>query len=111
MRSYCFRCPGCGVRFEDHDPDLVRSCPACGGGPVVRDYRAEGFSLGSGTRSFDTRAMSHEEVARLFLPTTDDFKGPDDPDGTKGLRKWREEHAPKSPRAFHPEERALRRSF
>lgn len=55
--------------------------------------------------------MSHEEAARLFLPTTEDFKSPEDPDGTKGLRKWREEHAPKNPRAFHPEERLLRRSF
>lgn len=109
MRRYCFRCPGCGLRFEDVDPDPLRPCPACGGGPVNRDYRAEGFSVGPGVR--DIRGMSHEEAARLFLPTTEDFKSPEDPDGTKGLRKWREEHVPKNPRAFHPEERLLRRSF
>jgi hypothetical protein len=33
--------------------------------------------------------------ASLFLPTTEDYKSPVDPDGTKGLRQWNEDHSPK----------------
>lgn len=91
MATYCYRCKDCGATLTGTDRALNDGAVHCET-PIVRDYRAEGVQLGAGTRP--SREMSLEERARLFLPTTDDFKGPDDPDGTKGLRAWRDEHEP-----------------
>lgn len=60
---------------------------------MLRDYKAEGVGIGSGVRVSRDGLVSDQ--ARLFLPTNDDFKGPGDPDGTKGMAQWRESHAPR----------------
>ncbi len=92
--TYCFRCPGCEDRFQDSDPDPIRSCPSCGGGPVIRDYRAEAVGIGSGVRVSRGVFDSPQEAADALLPSNKDFAGPSDPDGTKGMRQWRDSHTP-----------------
>lgn len=59
---------------------------------MVRDWKAEGVGVGSGVRV--SRDGTLRDQARLFLPDNDEFKGPGDPDGTKGMREWRETHSP-----------------
>ncbi len=104
---YIFTCRPCALDVEVSAREPVPVCKLHG--RMVRNYRAEGVMPGKGV--YASREMDHWEATRLFLPTTDDFKGPDDPDGTKGLRKWREEHGPRHSKAVHPEERMLRKSF
>jgi hypothetical protein len=44
-------------------------------------------------------------VRDLFLPTAKELAGPDDPDGSKGIREWNETHDPKpgNTRPMRPE--------
>jgi len=78
----------------------VRTEPACdhNEGPqaprsiMVRDYRAEAVGIGAGVRV--SRAGTMKDQRELFLPTNRDFAGNGDPDGTKGMREWRENNAP-----------------
>jgi hypothetical protein len=86
---FVFKCKVCGARAEVPS----RDAPICCEAQMVRDYRAEGVGLGSGVRA--SREPNIHEQAALFLPTNDDFKGPGDPDGTKGMRAWREAHGPR----------------
>lgn len=66
----------------------------------IRDYRAESFGVGVGVRV--SRDGTVRDQARLFLPGNDEFKGPDDPDGTKGAREWLESHQPKEKGGHNP---------
>ena len=95
--TYCFRCRTCGARYEGRTPgtagELDAACRYCAG-PIVRDYRAEAVGIGSGVRVSRDQFGGLEARAAAFLPTPDDFKGPGDPDGMKGLRSWRDEHEP-----------------
>jgi hypothetical protein len=60
---------------------------------MTRDYRAEAVGVNvEGLKR--EREHSVEEYAAKFLPSNDDFAGPRDPEGKKGMAKWREEHAP-----------------
>lgn len=97
--AFCWKCEYCGATTET----LGRQAPQCDHGgafscgedltiPMVRDWRAEGVGVGTGVRV--SRDGTLLDQARLFLPTNDEFKGPGDPDGTKGMRAWHERHAP-----------------
>lgn len=96
MATYCFKCRTCGAQFTGLTPgdagELNLPCASCGG-PIARDYKAEGVGIGAGVRV--SRDGTASEMRDLFLPTNDDLKGPGDPDGTKGMREWRENHQPK----------------
>lgn len=95
MATYCFRCRDCGQRTAS-DSREVGSLPAAAEHAWARDYRSENVGVAvqqlknerehGGTKGYDS----------LFLPTNKDFAGPGDPDGTKGMRQWRDEHQPKA---------------
>lgn len=88
MATYCFVCVFCSARFES----LHRSPLHCGQA-ARRDYGAEGVGLGSGVKV--SRDGTVNDSAALFLPGNKDFAGPRDPDGNKGMRKWRDAHGPR----------------
>lgn len=92
---YCFRCPsyGCpGTMTTSLEP------PHCDHGPMTRDYRAEGVSVSGAVSALkaEREGAGLDEVKRLMLPSNKDFVGPGDPDGTKGMRQWRDDHQPKA---------------
>lgn len=88
---YCFTCRDCGFQCELNSRE-VPGCYQCGG-DLLRDWRREAVGVGAGVRV--SRDGTDHERARLFLPSNDEFKGPDDPDGTKGMREWHDTHQPK----------------
>lgn len=91
--TYCFRCSSCGAGFTLPVRDAGETvCPSCGACCIQRDYRAENVGVGSGVRV--SRDGTKRDQARLFLPTNDDFKGPGDPDGVKGMRAWHDRFEP-----------------
>ena len=90
---FCFRCTECGAAFETTSRETpMHDCS--GGGNVIRDYRAEAVGLGSGVKV--SRDGTIADQKKLFLPDNDEFKGPGDPDGKKGMRAWHEQFAPKA---------------
>lgn len=104
MATYCYRCPECGARAETPHrvaPYCYRGCPE----QMGRDYRAErvGVAVENLRRE---REHTKEEYARAFLPTNDDYKSASDPDGTKGMRAWREQFSPAADnkRPYYPGE-------
>lgn len=62
---------------------------------MVRDYRAENVGIAVQQLKDERSAGGREGYDRMFLPSNDDFKGPGDPDGTSGMRAWRDQHEPK----------------
>lgn len=92
MTVYCYRCPDCGAALTGTDRELNVGAIHCET-PIKRDYRAEGVGIGGGVRV--SRDGTLRDQAELFLPTNKELAGPGDPDGTKGMRTWREEHSPK----------------
>jgi hypothetical protein len=94
MATYVFRCDSCRTRWELTDRDAP-GCFNCGA-RLVRDYRAENVGVAVESLKQERENGGKEGLKRLFLPHNDDFKGPGDPDGTKGMREWRETHQPKA---------------
>ncbi len=97
MTTYCLKCPTCGTRSTAGDRD-ERICGPClisrdAVVPLVRDYRAENVGVAIANLRRE-REHTVEEYAAKFLPTNADFASPSDPEGKKGMKKWREEHAP-----------------
>ena len=102
MATYAYLCPGCGGSYWAHAParqgppvEVLCTNPNHGRTVVAmrRDYAAENVGIGSGVRV--SRNGTNKDIDRLFMPNNDEFKGPGDPDGTKGMRAWRENHIPK----------------
>lgn len=93
MPVYCFRCTNCDVRWCG---DFAgQHCES--GGPVVRDYRAEAVGLSGIVELRRVREVGGSSAVRdLFLPTAEEYKSPEDPDGSKGIRQWNDEHDPKA---------------
>lgn len=89
--TYCFVCWVCKFRWESRFNESSPMCPKCGS-EARRDYRTEGVGVGSGVRV--SRDGLIADQARDFLPTNEEMAGPGDPDGTTGIREWREQHAP-----------------
>lgn len=93
MATYCYRCSVCGEPWVTTHWNLAgEECFACERGAFRRDYRAEGASFNEATlrRTRDGNAAYRDQ----FLPTMKDFESPSDPDGSKGIRKWNDEHSP-----------------
>jgi len=107
MVTYCYRCPKCGRQSEAYSRDEDLVCGPClvnsgrdeAETSVVvylnRDYQAESVGIAMAQLKRE-REHSKEEYMAKFLPSNKDFAGPNDPDGKKGMRQWREEHNPKS---------------
>ena len=97
--TYCFKCPECGARQETRAYDTVPWClfdhGQAGAGPMARDYRTEAAAPATLQLKREREAGGRSAIRDLFLPTTEDFKGPSDPDGEKGLRAWADETKPK----------------
>lgn len=91
--TFCFRCPFCEFRVETQTRVPEPLCPLHGAS-TVRDWKAEGVGVGSGVKVSRDGLLADQ--ARVFLPTNTEMAGPGDPDGTKGMRDWREKHAPKA---------------
>lgn len=91
MTTYCFKCRNCGDTWTSAAAEYECFCTQP---DVVRDYRAEGVGIGGGVKV--SRDGTLRDQAELFLPTNRELAGPGDPDGTKGMREWRETHSPKS---------------
>lgn len=102
MAKYCFICPACGATYEATASLRVGpTAPYCIAHAevveAIRDYRAEQVGVSGLLDMKHEREMgSSNNAARLFLPTNEDFAGPKDPEGKKGMRAWRERHRPKS---------------
>jgi hypothetical protein len=92
---YCWVCRTCGAQTHSNTNETPpeHNCPD--GTPAVkRDYAAENVGIGEGVRE-SRRELSNSGYRDLFLPTAEDYMGPDDIDGQKGLRKWADEHGPR----------------
>lgn len=105
MALYTYLCPACGESTEVLRPMAVGPpdevlCVMHEGGEKVamaRDYQADSPRLGNVSELRNAReAGGLANQAKLFLPDNDEFAGPGDPDGTKGMREWRETHRPKT---------------
>jgi hypothetical protein len=84
--TFCWTCRECENRTTTSSRDLVPVCH----GSMRRDWFLEGVGVGAGVRV--SRDGSQREQAELFLPNNDEFAGPGDPDGTKGMREWHAAH-------------------
>lgn len=92
MATYCYTCKGCGCLATTQAYSNVPTCH----GPMVRDYKSEAVGVAVVGLQREREAGGKEGLKRLFLPHNDDFKGPGDPDGLKGMREWRENNQPAS---------------
>jgi hypothetical protein len=94
VAQYCFYCPTCGTKYTVSQR-MAPYCIQCLNG-TIRDYRAENVVANTAALARERGGKDLDWFKRTFLPTADEFKGPDDPDGSKGLRKWNDEHGPRS---------------
>lgn len=102
MAHYSYLCPGCGAsaalnRPISEGPPVEVFCEQHTN-PVSmkRDYRSDVPVFGNRVEMAREREAGGASAMRdLFLPTNDDYKGPADPDGNKGMKQWREEHSPR----------------
>ena len=93
MATYSWRCQESDCREITHGSITVGPvAPICHDQPMLRDYRADRLQLSIHDLHQSNR-VGHN--AAHFLPDAEYYKSPTDPDGTKGLRKWNEEHIPK----------------
>jgi hypothetical protein len=93
--TYCFKCDTCGASWEHSSQQLgLHPVNGCGQPRVLRDYRAEAASPQVANLKREREAGGRSAVRDMFLPTAKDYESPSDPDGSKGIRKWADEHAP-----------------
>lgn len=99
--TYIFDCTNCGRRVELNDRS-VPGCYTCGFA-LRRNYRAENAGIAVADLKKE-REHSKDERAAKMLPTNAEFAGPKDPDGTKGMRAWRDRQspAPENKRPYWP---------
>jgi len=91
VSTYCFFCPSCDFVTTSNVHGLV---PACSHGPMKRDYRAENTAVQTLQLKRERETGGSSAVRDLFLPSAKDYAGPSDPDGSKGIRQWNDEHVP-----------------
>jgi len=95
--TYVFTCPECGRYVETSVREPSPSC-ACKKmahpTEMARNYRAEAASPQVANLKREREAGGRSAVRDMFLPTAKDYESPSDPDGSKGIRKWADEHAP-----------------
>lgn len=92
MASYVYRCEA-GHTFESPTYGLSQ-CPEH---PYIlkRDYRSENVGIAVARLRMEREEGGSGAIRDLFLPTAEEYKSPEDPDGSKGIREWNERHAPK----------------
>ncbi len=90
---YVYRCSA-GHPFESYIHGATQ-CPMHFGTEVTRNYQAENVTPNVAALQREREGRDTEWFKQNFLPTADDYKSPDDPDGSKGLRQWNDEHAPR----------------
>jgi hypothetical protein len=89
--TYCYKCPNCETRFEHGAHGLDMECWVCQEDSFIRDYKSE--RVGANLRHLRiSSAPGYSDD--LILPTAKDYESPTDPDGSKGIKQWREEHIP-----------------
>lgn len=97
---YCYRCKTCDARFQ-RPYNVTGHCN--GLDDVVRDYRAENVGMEvAGLRRLRDNGGTEKGYRDQFLPTAKDYESPSDPDGSKGIRKWNDEHSPHSSASGKP---------
>jgi len=89
MATYCWYCKTCGVRWEGNFAGQHCASP-----DVKRDYRAEAAGVQTLQLKRERETGGSSAVRDLFLPSAKDYAGPGDPDGSKGIRQWNDEHTP-----------------
>jgi hypothetical protein len=98
MATYCFKCDGahdsactCTVELLMPDASAMNK-----GRPhhFVRDWRREAVGVQTLQLKREREHGGSSAVRDLFLPTTKDYQSAVDPDGSKGIRQWNEEHDP-----------------
>lgn len=102
MASYEFICPFghtlLAMASIEQGPPQEVLCPSCAdrGSDIAmaRDYAAENVGVAVAELKRDREARGDE--ARILLPTNEEFASAKDPEGTKGMRAWREAHEPKT---------------
>jgi hypothetical protein len=96
MPTYLFRCRECGMKASGIYPDAEHAILEGESHDWVRDYKAENVGLtGMVQMKREREAGGSRAVRDLFLPKQRDFESPEDPDGSRGIRAWADEHAPK----------------
>lgn len=91
---YLFRCRLCENRTSSFE-QTTGACGRCGMDSMIRDYRAEGVAPAIANLRRENGGQDLNWFKQNFLPTASEFAGPGDPDGSKGLTKWNDEHGPK----------------
>lgn len=93
---YMFKCKTCGTKHASFSPEpsSLGLCTHCASGQIVRDYRAEGVTPATAGLKREREGKDNAWFRDNFLPTADDYKSPEDPDGSKGLKQWNDEHIP-----------------
>jgi hypothetical protein len=98
MATFCFKCdgahdPGCTVGVDLLVPDASAMNK---GRPhhFVRDYRRENAGVLTLQLKRERETGGSSAVRDLFLPKASDYASPSDPDGSKGIRQWNDEHVP-----------------
>jgi hypothetical protein len=77
-----------------------------------RDYRTDLPDFGNSVAIKREREFGGRSAVRdLFLPTAAEMASPDDPDGSKGIQKWNDEHQPKAGNKNPIRPEAPRKSF
>lgn len=67
----------------------------CNAPDVIRDYRAESAAPLIANLARERTRGGDAYWRDQFLPTAAELAGPGDPDGSKGIRKWNDEHDPR----------------
>lgn len=91
---YAYRCPNGHVSeasFPMGEASDGLGCLHCGA-HATRCYSCEKKHLNGMVEMKKERDPGYDPT--LFLPTKKDFKGPNDPDGEKGMNAWMERHRP-----------------
>jgi hypothetical protein len=63
---------------------------------LYRDYRAENVSMATVQLQRERERGGSSAVRDLFLPTAKELAGPGDPDGSKAIRDWNDNHEPRA---------------
>lgn len=93
MATYLYRCTTCNQRLSVDFMLPEDEASHCQEHDVKRDYRGEGVGIAIANLKQE-REHSYEERAAGMLPSNKDYMSASDPDGTKGIREWRETHHP-----------------
>ncbi len=96
MATYVWKCPECVGRETTHEQDVPPVHQHAERTVLLRDYRAELVGVSIGPLKLEREQGGSTVIRDKFLPTAADYAGPNDPDGSKGIREWNDTHDPKN---------------